>query len=138
MDERISDRSTFTVAANAAATSARQTQWRDLREWLALIERNGELKRIDKPVDPDEELAAITFMATRREDAPALLFQNLAGDRSGSSILSNMLGASKERYALAVGLDPALSTAELISETRAIMNRRIAPVRIPKARAPVN
>src|ERR1700704_6386798 len=138
MDERISDRSTFTVAANAAATSARQTQWRDLREWLALIERNGELKRIDKPVDPDEELAAITFMATRREDAPALLFQKLAGDRSGSSILSNMLGASKERYALAVGLNPALSTAELISETRAIMNCRIAPVRIPKARAPVN
>jgi 4-hydroxy-3-polyprenylbenzoate decarboxylase len=138
MDERISDRSTFTAAANAAATSARQTQWRDLREWLALIERNGELKRIDKPVDPDEELAAITFMATRREDAPALLFQNLTGDRSGSSILSNMLGASKERYALAVGLNPALSTAELISETRAIMSRRIAPVRIPKSRAPVN
>src|SRR3979490_3476745 len=111
MDERISDRSTFTVAAKAAATSAGQTQWRDLREWRALIERNGELKRIDKPVDPDEELAAITFMAPRREDAPALLFQNLAGDRSGSSILSNMLGASKERYALAVGLNPALSTA---------------------------
>jgi UbiD family decarboxylase len=138
MDERISDRSTVDAAANPAASGARQAQWRDLREWLALIERNGLLKRIDKPVDPDEELAAITFMATRREDATALLFQNLAGDRSGSSILSNMLGASKERYALAVGLDPALSTAELISDTRAIMNRRIAPVRIPKSRAPVN
>jgi UbiD family decarboxylase len=138
MDERISDRSTVDAAANPAASGARRTQWRDLREWLALIERDGLLKRIDKPVDPDEELAAITFMATRREDAPALLFQNLAGDRSGSSILSNMLGASKERYALAVGLDPALSTAELISETRAIMNRRIAPVRVPKAQAPVN
>ena len=99
MDERISDRSTFTVAANAAATSARQTQSRDLREWLVLIERNGLLKRIDKSVDADEELAAITFMATRREDAPALLFQNLAGDRSGSSVLANMLGASKpHRY----------------------------------------
>ena len=51
--------------------------WRDLREWLSLVEANGLLKRIEAPVDPDEELAAITFMATRREDAPALLFNNL-------------------------------------------------------------
>ena len=80
--------------------------WRDLREWLALIERNGQLQRIGKPVDADEELAAITYMATRRENAPALLFENIAGDRSGSSVLANMLGSSKERYALAVGLDP--------------------------------
>ena len=29
-------------------------------------EAAGQLKRIDAPVDPDEELAAITFMATRR------------------------------------------------------------------------
>jgi UbiD family decarboxylase len=134
MDERISDRS----AVDVTTTSGRQTQWRDLREWLALIERDGLLKRIDKPVDADEELAAITFMATRREDAPALLFTNLAGDRSGSGVLANMLGASKERYALAVGLDPTLSTAEMIRETRAIMNRRIAPVRVAKAKAPVN
>ena len=90
--------------------------WRDLREWIALIERNGELQRIGKPVDADEELAAITYMATRNEKAPALLFENIAGDRSGSRVLANMLGASKERYALAVGLDPDLSIAEMIAE----------------------
>ena len=39
--------------------------WRDLREWLALAERHAQLKRIDREVDPVEELAAITFMATR-------------------------------------------------------------------------
>jgi len=138
MDERISDRSAFNAAANTTATSARQAQWRDLREWLALIEANGLLKRIDQPVDPDEELSAITFMATRRGDAPALLFEKLAGDRSGSRVLSNMLGASKERYALAVGLDPDLSVSELVAETRAIMDRRIAPARVGKAQAPVN
>jgi 3-polyprenyl-4-hydroxybenzoate decarboxylase len=38
--------------------------WRDLREWLALIDARGRLLRIDQPVDPEEELAAITFMAT--------------------------------------------------------------------------
>jgi UbiD family decarboxylase len=134
MEDRLSER------PQTAATPAHgpQTEWRDLREWLSLIERNGLLQRIDKPVDADEELAAITFMATRRDDAPALLFENLAGDRSGTSVLSNMLGSSKERFALAVGLDPDLSIAELIRQTRGIMNRRIAPVRVPKAQAPVN
>ena len=119
-------------------TTSAAVGWRDLREWLALVEANGHLQRISRPVDPDEEMAAITFMATRREDAPALLFDNLAGDRSGASVLSNMLGASKERYALAVGLDPDLSIAEMITQTRAIMNRRIAPVHIPKTQSPVN
>jgi UbiD family decarboxylase len=122
----------------APSKDATPVGWRDLREWLALIERNGQLQRIKKPVNADEELAAITFMATRREDAPALLFENVIGDRSGGSVLANMLGSSKERYALAVGLDPDLSTAEMIAETRTIMSRRIAPVRIPKAQAPVN
>ena len=77
-------------------------------------------------------------MATRNEKAPALLFENIAGDKSGSRVLANMLGSSKERYALAVGLDPDLSIAEMIAESRTIMNRKIAPVRIPKSKAPVN
>ena len=116
----------------------RKSSWRDLREWIALIERNGELQRIGKPVDADEELAAITYMATRTEKTSALLFENITGDRSGSRVLANMLGSSKERYALAVGLDPDLSIAEMIAESRTIMNRRIAPVRVPKSKAPVN
>src|SRR5687768_3463755 len=106
--------------------------WRDLREWMTLIERNGELQRIAKPVHADEELAAVTYMATRGEKAPALLFENISGDKSSSRVLSNMLGSSKERYALAVGIDPDLSIAEMIAETRAVMGRRVAPVRIPK------
>src|SRR5947207_241482 len=122
----------------AGSNAARPVAWRDLREWLALIEAHGLLKRINKPVDADEELAAIAYLATRRENAPALLFETIAGDRSGSRVLANMLGSSKERYALAVGLDPDLSIAELIVESRTIMNRKIAPVRIPKSKAPVN
>ena len=113
-------------------------RWRDLRDWLVLIENNGRLLRIKQSVDPDQELAAITFMATRRENAPALLFETLEGDRFGTRILANMLGSSKERYALAVGLDPDLPIAELITATRDIMRRRMAPVRVPSTTAPVN
>jgi UbiD family decarboxylase len=113
-------------------------RWRDLRDWLALIDDNGRLLRINQPVDPEQELAAITFMATRRENAPALLFEALDGDRFGARVLANMLGSSKERYALAVGLDPDLSIAEMIAATRNIMRRRIGPLRVPAATAPVN
>src|ERR1700688_4615194 len=77
-----------------------QAAWRDLREWIDLIEGRGFLKRISAPVDTDEELSAITFMATRSEAAPALLFENLEGGDPGTSVLTNMLGASTGRYAL--------------------------------------
>src|SRR5215467_11045552 len=101
MEEQSVERS----GARAGSNEATPVAWNDLREWIALVEANGLLKRIDKPVDADEELAAIAYLATRREDAPALLFETIAGDRSGARILANMLGSSKERYALAVGLD---------------------------------
>jgi 4-hydroxy-3-polyprenylbenzoate decarboxylase len=135
MEHRIAEPASQPVAP---ATDAPAANWRDLREWLARIEQNGELQRIRTPVNADEELAAITYMATRGEKAPALLFETIAGDTSGSSVLANMLGSSKERYALAVGLDPSLSIAEMIAATRGIMAGRIAPVRVPQAKAPVN
>ena len=50
-----------------------------------------------------------------------------------------MLGSSKERYALAVGLDPDLSIAEMIAATRDDHEPADrAGARSPKAKAPVN
>jgi 4-hydroxy-3-polyprenylbenzoate decarboxylase len=109
----------------------------DLREWLEQIERAGELKRIEQPVDLDEELSAVTYMATRRETAPAFLFSRFT-DQSQGRVLSNMLGASKRRYAIALGLDPDLSTPEMIQETRRIMKRRLNPCMVSARSAPVN
>src|SRR4051795_11555933 len=134
MEDRIAGHSPAEAITGGAAPVA----WRDLRDWLDLVEANGLLKHIAAPVEPDEELGAITLLATRREDAPALLFEQLAGDRSRARILCNMLGASKERYALAAGIDPGLSIAGMIAATRGVMNRRIAPVRVAKGDAPVN
>src|SRR5262249_28837829 len=112
--------------------------WHDLRGWIARVEQHGELARIAASVDPDEELAAVTLLATRQERSPALLFENLKGDATGSRILTNMLGASKERYALAVGLDPAFGTPEMIQATRSLMASPIRPVTVARDRAPVN
>lgn len=121
-----------------AGATNRTLGWRDLREWLALVEQQGQLKHIAAPVDADEELGAVTLLATRQENAPALLFEQLQGDATGSRILTNMLGASKERYALAVGLDPQLSTREMIEATRSLMGEPVKPTMIAKDKAPVN
>lgn len=110
---------------------------RDVREWLDRVEAAGELKRIDSPVALDQELAAITCMAAQNEDAPALIFSRFTEPADGR-VLINMLGASAKRYALSVGLDPDLTVSRLITETRRIMRRRVAPRKIDPAQAPVN
>ena len=86
-------------------------------------------------VDPHEELGAVTLLASRQDKSPALIFEKMQGDTTGSRILTNMLGASRERYALAVGLDPSASTPEMVQATRSIMNQPIPPVMIPSDRA---
>jgi 4-hydroxy-3-polyprenylbenzoate decarboxylase len=126
------------LPANISDQPQSQVAWKDLRGWIDLIETRGFLKRISAPVDTDEELSAVTFMATRSEAAPALLFENPKGGDPGTSVLTNMLGASIGRYALAMGLDEKLSTRDMIAATRRIMKRRIAPKMIPKSDAPVN
>jgi 4-hydroxy-3-polyprenylbenzoate decarboxylase len=118
--------------------TANNARWKDLRGWIDLVEKAGLLKRIRGSVALDEELSAITFMATRSETAPALLFESLDGVDPGMRVLANMLGASAARYALAMGLDESLSTREMIAATRQIMRRRIAPQIIPRNKASVN
>src|ERR1700694_494681 len=108
-DVRFSRSSALSDSQNPGPKADRKVGWKDLREWIDQIEKDGPLKRISAPVDPDEELSAITFMTTRSETAPALLFENLEGGTPGMSVLSNMLGASAARYAHAVGLDGNLS-----------------------------
>jgi UbiD family decarboxylase len=125
-------------AQSPEQVTAHKVPWQDLRDWIDRVERAGLLKRIAAPVDLDEELSAITFMATRSETAPALLFENLAGAEPGMSVLANMLGASAKRYAIAMGLDENLSTRDMIAATRRIMQRRIPPKMIPKSNAFVN
>jgi len=122
----------------SAQLAGTNVKWNDLRGWIELIEKAGLLKRIQASVALEEELSAITFMATRSEDAPALLFENPDGAGAGMTVLANMLGASAARYAIAMGLDENLSTREMIAATRQIMRRRIPPKIIPKSNASVN
>jgi UbiD family decarboxylase len=112
--------------------------WVDLRGWLEVIEAAGSLVKISAEVEPNEELAAITYMATRRRESPALLFETFPHNPMNARVLSNMLGASKERYALAIGIDPTCSVLEMVQATRQITKKRLAPARISPDAAPVN
>jgi 4-hydroxy-3-polyprenylbenzoate decarboxylase len=111
---------------------------RDLREWLSLVEADGGLHRVTAPISAKEELAAATYMVARDENSPALMFENIIGDETGTQVLSNMLGASKRRFALALGLDPGLSTRDMVLAVRERGKRRLAPIDVPADTAPVN
>jgi 4-hydroxy-3-polyprenylbenzoate decarboxylase len=76
---------------------------RDLREWIALLEREGELVRVDAEVDPDLEITEIVDR-TVKAGGPALLFTNPTG--SAHPLLINQFGTER-RMSLAFG-EPTL------------------------------
>src|ERR1700686_4439829 len=70
----------------------------DLRQWIAALDRAGQLRRIQTEVDPILEIAEITDRVSKSRDAKgsqggaALLFQNLKG-HAGSQVLINQFGS---------------------------------------------
>jgi 4-hydroxy-3-polyprenylbenzoate decarboxylase len=71
----------------------------DLRDFIDLLEKEGELKRISTPVDPYLEITEIADR-TLRKGGPALLFENPKG--SDIPLLANLFGNTR-RIALAMG-----------------------------------
>src|SRR5215210_6035874 len=74
-----------------------------LRDWIALLEREGELVRVDAEVDPDLEITEIADR-TVKAGGPALLFTNPKG--SEHPLLINQFGTER-RMCLAFG-EPSL------------------------------
>ncbi|MGH9516346.1 MAG: UbiD family decarboxylase [Terriglobales bacterium] len=102
--------------------------YNDLREWIAALERAGELKRIKTEVDPVLEIAEITDRvskgsvagegaratsnpATFTSGGPALLFENPKG--SDIPVLINQFGSEK-RMRMALGVDSLGEVADRI------------------------
>jgi 4-hydroxy-3-polyprenylbenzoate decarboxylase len=96
----------------------------DLREWIAALDRAGELRRIKTEVDPILEITEITDRVSKfgsgnigrqsgnAPGGPALLFQNVKG-YPGSQVLINQFG-SPTRMNLALGVDSLDEVAERI------------------------
>ena len=77
--------------------------YKDLREFINLLEKGGQLARIKAPVDPYLEITEITDRVSKgpEEKNKALLFENVIG--SDMPVLINMFG-SPRRMAWALGV----------------------------------
>ncbi|MFQ5663824.1 MAG: menaquinone biosynthesis decarboxylase [Terriglobia bacterium] len=85
--------------------------FKDLREFLRRLEKEGELKRITAVVDWKLEVAEITDRVTKR-GGPALLFENVRGYRMPLAI--NLFG-SHRRMNLALEVNSLQEVADRIS-----------------------
>jgi 4-hydroxy-3-polyprenylbenzoate decarboxylase len=85
---------------------------KDLRDWIALLEREGELVRVPAAVDPDLEITEIVDR-TVRSGGPALLFEQPKG--SQHPLLINQFGTER-RMCLAFGVEKLDDIAHRVSE----------------------
>jgi 4-hydroxy-3-polyprenylbenzoate decarboxylase len=74
-------------------------KYKDLRDFISILEKRGELKRISQEIDPYLEMTEICDR-TLRAGGPALLFENPKG--SNIPVLGNLFG-TPERVALGMG-----------------------------------
>ena len=80
--------------------------YKDLREFIELVDKLGALRRIEG-ADPRFEIGAVTEVAAGRADGPALLFDAIKGFARGFRIFTNAT-TNPQRAALALGIDPTL------------------------------
>jgi 4-hydroxy-3-polyprenylbenzoate decarboxylase len=85
---------------------------RDLREWIALLEREGELVRISAEVDPNLEITEIVDRSVKA-GGPALLFEHPKG--SQHPLLINQFGTER-RMCLALGVDRLDEAGQKVGE----------------------
>src|SRR5215831_20591333 len=73
----------------------------DLREFLALLEKRGQLQRVTAPVSCELEITEIADRAVKA-GGPALLFEHVRG--YDIPVVINLFG-SEERMSWALGVD---------------------------------
>ncbi|USD21772.1 4-hydroxy-3-polyprenylbenzoate decarboxylase [Microbulbifer variabilis] len=89
-------------------------KYKDLRDFIQLLEKRGQLKRIKFPVDPNLEMTEISDRVLR-SGGPALLFENPIG--FDTPVLANLFGTT-ERVALGMGresIDDLREVGELLA-----------------------
>lgn len=84
-------------------------KYKNLREFIALLEEQGELKRISHEIDPYLEMTEIADR-TLRKGGPALLFENAKG--FSMPVLCNLFGTAR-RVALGMGQEDVSALREV-------------------------
>jgi 4-hydroxybenzoate decarboxylase subunit C len=94
----------------------------DLRSFLYDLEHRGELVRVSREVDPDQEITIIQHRVLAA-GGPALLFERVKG--SPYRVVTNLFG-TRRRVALACGEEPAALGARLGRVVRGFMPPSLA------------
>ena len=97
----------------------------DLRDFIALCEKTGNLKRIKAEVDWDLEISHICKLVEEKS-GPALLFENVKGYKS--PVLTGAFGTT-QRLAMILGKNPGLSMVELTKEWVNLAVKEVIPAR---------
>ena len=84
-------------------------KYTDLRDFIAALEKRGELVRIQAEVDPKLEITEIADR-TLRAGGPALLFENPKGFKT--PVLANLFG-TEQRVALGMGAQDITALREI-------------------------
>ena len=84
-------------------------KYKDLRDFIDLLEKQDELKRIQYPADPYLEITEICAR-TLKQEGPALLFEN--PKNSSIPLLGNLFG-TPHRVALGMGADSVDALREI-------------------------
>ncbi len=84
-------------------------KYKDLRDFLALLEAKGELKRIHQTIDPFLEMTEISDR-TLQAQGPALLFEKPKGH--AMPVLCNLFGTT-QRVAMGMGQKDISTLREL-------------------------
>lgn len=98
------------LAVSAApANTDRRMRYDDLRDFIAQLEKLGELKRVQAPVSTHLEMTEICDRVLRAE-GPAILFEQVKGH--SMPVLANLFGTPK-RVAMGMGADNVLALREI-------------------------
>ena len=84
-------------------------KYHDLRDFIAQLESQGELKRVKTPVSPYLEMTEICDRVLR-EQGPAVLFENVTG--YNIPVLANLFGTPR-RVALGMGEESTAALREV-------------------------
>ncbi len=105
---------------------------RDLREFIALIERQGQLRRVSEPLDPKLEIGEVADRVSKAY-GPGLIIERPVDRETGKPyampVAINLMG-SYDRMAWALGVDAATGTwRDLDAKARELME--LLPLDMP-------
>src|SRR6202011_156056 len=98
----------------------------DLREWLAMAERLGEVRTV-KGANCEEDIGLAAEAVLRAENGPIVVFEDIAGCPKGFRLLMNMFGGTRRNMTL--GFPDHLTKCELSDAYRQayLQDQKVVP-----------